>query len=77
MRFALFCAAVYSDNGPFARQSARLKLRRSSAPQRQPQRMAADVSKHLDRAKRFLEKNRVEDAIAAYKAVLDEAPQHQ
>src|SRR5216684_5840919 len=39
--------------------------------------MAADVSKHLDRAKRFLEKNRVEDAIAAYKAVLDEAPQHQ
>jgi diguanylate cyclase (GGDEF)-like protein len=39
--------------------------------------MAADVSKHLDRAKRSLEKNRVEDAIAAYKAVLDEAPQHQ
>jgi diguanylate cyclase (GGDEF)-like protein len=39
--------------------------------------MAADVSKHLDRAKRFLEKNRVEDAITAYKAVLDEAPQHQ
>lgn len=39
--------------------------------------MAADVSKHLDRAKRFLEKNRVEDAIASYKAVLDDAPQHQ
>ncbi len=39
--------------------------------------MAADVSKHLDRAKRFLEKNRVEDAIEAYLAVLDEAPQHQ
>jgi diguanylate cyclase (GGDEF)-like protein len=39
--------------------------------------MAADVSKHLDRAKRFLEKNRVEDAITAYLAVLDEAPQHQ
>jgi len=39
--------------------------------------MAVDVSKHLDRAKRFLEKNRVEDAISAYKAVLDEAPQHQ
>jgi len=39
--------------------------------------MAVDVSKHLDRAKRFLEKNRVEDAIAAYKAVLDDAPQHQ
>src|ERR1700756_4555610 len=39
--------------------------------------MAVDVSKHLDRAKRFLEKNRLEDAIAAYKAALDEAPQHQ
>src|SRR5215472_14362310 len=41
------------------------------------ERMAADVNKHLDRAKRFLEKNRVEDAIEAYLAVLDEAPQHQ
>jgi len=41
------------------------------------ERMAADVSKHLDRAKRFLEKNRVEDAIEAYLAVLDEVPQHQ
>src|ERR1700747_2237316 len=39
--------------------------------------MAADVSKHLDRAKRFLEKNRVQDAIEAYLAVIDEAPQHQ
>src|SRR5207237_9223191 len=47
------------------------------SPQRQPERMAADVSKHLDRAKRFLEKNRVEDAIVAYLAVLDESPQHQ
>ncbi|HKW57241.1 MAG TPA: diguanylate cyclase [Candidatus Acidoferrum sp.] len=39
--------------------------------------MAADVSKHLERAKRFLEKNRVEDAVEAYLAVLDGAPQHQ
>src|SRR5258707_1010299 len=39
--------------------------------------MAGEVSKHLDRAKRFLEKNRVEDAIEAYLAVLDAAPQHQ
>jgi diguanylate cyclase (GGDEF)-like protein len=39
--------------------------------------MAADLTKNLDRAKRFLEKNRVEDAIEAYLAVLDEAPQHQ
>ncbi len=39
--------------------------------------MATDVNKHLDRAKRFLEKNRAEDAIQAYLAVLEEAPQHQ
>jgi len=39
--------------------------------------MAADVSKNLDRAKRFLEKNRVEEAIEAYLSVLDEAPGHQ
>jgi diguanylate cyclase (GGDEF)-like protein len=39
--------------------------------------MASDISKHLDRAKRFLEKNRVEDAIEAYLAVIDEAPTHQ
>jgi diguanylate cyclase (GGDEF)-like protein len=39
--------------------------------------MAADVSKHLERAKRFLEKNRLEDAIEAYLAALDESPQHQ
>jgi diguanylate cyclase (GGDEF)-like protein len=39
--------------------------------------MAGDINKHLDRAKRFLEKNRVEDAIAAYLSVLDEVPQHQ
>jgi diguanylate cyclase (GGDEF)-like protein len=39
--------------------------------------MAADVSKNLDRAKRFLEKNRVGDAVEAYLAVLEESPQHQ
>jgi diguanylate cyclase (GGDEF)-like protein len=38
--------------------------------------MASDVSKQLERAKKFLEKNRVEDAIDAYLAVLEEAPQH-
>lgn len=38
--------------------------------------MAADVTKHLERAKKFLEKNRIEDAIEAYLGVLDEAPQH-
>jgi diguanylate cyclase (GGDEF)-like protein len=39
--------------------------------------MAGDVNKQLDKAKRFLEKNRVEDAIGAYLAVLEGAPQHQ
>jgi diguanylate cyclase (GGDEF)-like protein len=39
--------------------------------------MAADVSKNLDRAKKFLEKNRVEDAIEAYLAVLNDTPNHQ
>ncbi len=38
--------------------------------------MAGDVNKHLERAKKFLEKNRVEDAIEAYLAVLDEVPLH-
>jgi len=32
--------------------------------------MAVDVSKQLERAKKFLEKNRVEDAIEAYLACL-------
>ncbi|MBV9886584.1 MAG: diguanylate cyclase [Acidobacteria bacterium] len=39
--------------------------------------MAADISKQLERAKRFLEKNRVEDAIEAYLAVIEAAPLHQ
>lgn len=36
----------------------------------------ADVNKQLDRAKKFLEKNRVEEAIEAYLSVLEEAPSH-
>jgi diguanylate cyclase (GGDEF)-like protein len=39
--------------------------------------MAADVSKNLERAKKFLEKNRVEDAIEAYLSILAESPHHQ
>ncbi|HVS74189.1 MAG TPA: diguanylate cyclase [Candidatus Acidoferrales bacterium] len=38
--------------------------------------MAQDVGKNLDRAKKLLEKNRVEDAIEAYLAVLKRAPNH-
>ena len=36
----------------------------------------ADVTKNLERAKKFLEKNRFEDAIEAYLAVLAESPQN-
>jgi diguanylate cyclase (GGDEF)-like protein len=36
--------------------------------------MAADVNKNLERAKKFLEKNRLEDAIEAYLAVIQETP---
>ena len=38
--------------------------------------MAVDVSKQLDRAKRYLEKNKLEDAIEAYQSVLNEVPGH-
>ena len=38
--------------------------------------MAVDTSKNLERAKKFLEKNRFEDAIEAYLAVLADAPQN-
>jgi len=85
--FARLGAGVYSWIGNALQpaqtpQVQKLSKRRNikvkvEEPQRQPGRMAADVSKHLERAKRFLEKNRVEDAIEAYLAVLEEAPQHQ
>ena len=38
--------------------------------------MASDVNKNLERAKKFLEKNRFEDAIEAYLAVIQDAPQN-
>ena len=38
--------------------------------------MTVDVSKHLDRAKRHLEKNKLEDAAEAYESVLSEMPGH-
>ena len=38
--------------------------------------MAADVNKNLERAKKFLEKNKLEDAIEAYLAVLQDSPQN-
>src|SRR3984893_12570183 len=36
--------------------------------------MAVDVTKHLERAKRSLEKNKLEDAAEAYESVLSEMP---
>src|SRR5689334_3240022 len=39
-------------------------------------RMTVDVSKQLDRAKRHLEKNKLEDAAEAYESVLSEMPGH-
>jgi diguanylate cyclase (GGDEF)-like protein len=38
--------------------------------------MSVDVSKHLERAKRFLERNKLEDAAEAYESVLNEMPGH-
>jgi diguanylate cyclase (GGDEF)-like protein len=38
--------------------------------------MAVDVSKHLDRAQRYLEKNKIEDAIEAYQSILRDLPGH-
>ena len=36
--------------------------------------MAADVAKHLERAKKYLEKNKLQDAIEEYRAVLEAVP---
>jgi diguanylate cyclase (GGDEF)-like protein len=38
--------------------------------------MASDLNKNLERAKKFLEKNRFEDAIEAYLAVIQDSPQN-
>src|SRR2546430_1833089 len=76
--FARLSPAGYSgnDRAPLSWRAAGANSATTSL-QRQFKRMAADVNKHLERAKRFLEKNSVEDAIQAYLEVLDEAPQHQ
>ncbi|MGB7311053.1 MAG: tetratricopeptide repeat protein [Candidatus Acidiferrales bacterium] len=39
--------------------------------------MASDLNKHLDRARRSLEKNKLREAVAEYQAVLEEAPANQ
>jgi diguanylate cyclase (GGDEF)-like protein len=39
--------------------------------------MASDLIKHLERARRSLEKNKLREAVPEYQAVLDEAPSHQ
>src|SRR6202451_4509821 len=39
--------------------------------------MAQDLNKHLDRARRNLEKNKLREAVVEYQAVLEEVPAHQ
>jgi len=39
--------------------------------------MAADINKHLEKARRTLEKNKLREAVTEYQAVLEEAPSHQ
>src|SRR5271163_4464070 len=36
--------------------------------------MAQDINKHLERARRSLEKNKLREAVTEYQSVLDEAP---
>src|SRR5580692_11319279 len=38
--------------------------------------MSQDVNKHLDRARRSLEKNKLREAVAEYQSVLEESPSH-
>src|SRR5271154_2842252 len=38
--------------------------------------MAQDINKHLERARRSLEKNKLREAVTEYQAVLEEAPAH-
>ena len=39
--------------------------------------MASDINKHLDRARRSLEKNKLREAVAEYQCVVNEVPNHQ
>jgi diguanylate cyclase (GGDEF)-like protein len=39
--------------------------------------MAQDINKHLDRARKSLEKNKLREAVSEYQAVLEQAPAHQ
>jgi diguanylate cyclase (GGDEF)-like protein len=39
--------------------------------------MASDINKHIERARRSLEKNKLREAVVEYQAVLEETPSHQ
>ena len=39
--------------------------------------MAPDINKHLERARRSLEKNKLREAVVEYQAVLGESPANQ
>jgi diguanylate cyclase (GGDEF)-like protein len=45
--------------------------------ERHESRMSVDITKHLERAKKYLEKNKLQDAIAEYQAILATYPNHQ
>ena len=72
MNLARFGETVYSVWAP---RSATFLMARvfAKAP---ITRMAVDVNKQLDRARRFLEKNKIEDAIDSYQLILNEIPTH-
>jgi len=38
--------------------------------------MSQDVNKHLERARRSLEKNKLREAVSEYQAALEEEPAH-
>jgi diguanylate cyclase (GGDEF)-like protein len=46
-------------------------------PRNAPFPMAQDINKHLDRARKSLEKNKLREAVTEYQSVLEEAPAHQ
>jgi diguanylate cyclase (GGDEF)-like protein len=61
-----------------SRQNSRADFPSKPAyPRNAPFPMAQDINKHLDRARKSLEKNKLREAVTEYQAVLEEAPAHQ
>jgi diguanylate cyclase (GGDEF)-like protein len=61
-----------------SRQNSRADFpSKPACPRNAPIPMAQDINKHLDRARKSLEKNKLREAVTEYQAVLEEAPAHQ